>query len=440
MLHASRFALLLALVGLPSSTACSKPAASPSPSEPPEADCAQAPCTDLPPSPVLHFALVPPQNAADYPYGLENLPASASAPGEKLYLSARGSADPEGAPVGVFWNVQDPQSRYLTLEPAPADVEIAFTPRDPGSYLVTLQVVELGGSRQAAQSRLSLEVTPRPCAADGVAPPCADLLDIPGGFFLMGSDDSDADRSERPRHPAQVSAFALDQYEATVGRFRRYLDSYDATLLVEGQSAHPKIANSGWQAAWQDKLPVSAQEFAFAISECGGSWTDEVGPNEARPISCITWFEAFAFCAWEGKRLPTELEWEFAAAGGDEQRVFPWGDDPPTGERAVFGCLFDGNPTCTDADLPVAGSLLAGAGRFGQLDLAGSLWEWTLDSFLPYADETCVDCASLGADDSSRLFRGGDYKFADPASLKSTTRYAFQPAFPDPTRGFRCAR
>jgi formylglycine-generating enzyme len=436
MLHASWFALLPAVLA---SAGCSSPGAGGEPGQP-KAACVRQQCAQLPPVPVLHFAVQLPQSAEDYPYGPSDLPAQAPAPGEKLYLSAHGSADPEGEPIGLFWNVQDPQSRYMTLEPAPGDEHVAFTPTDPGAHLITLQVVELGGSRQAAQQRLALEVSPRPCAPDGVAAPCADLLEVPGGTFLIGSDDADAAASERPRHPAEVAPFALDQYETTVGRFRRFLNSYDATSLVEGQGAHPALANSGWQTAWQGKLPTSAEEFAFAISECGGSWTDELGPNEARPISCITWFEAFAFCAWEGKRLPTELEWEFAAAGGDEQRLFPWGNEPPSRERAVFGCLFDGNPTCTDADLPVTGSLLAGGGRFGQLDLAGSLWEWTLDSFLPYADEPCVNCASLGADDTSRVFRGGDFKFADPASLKSTTRYAFQPAFPDPTRGLRCAR
>lgn len=436
MLQASRYAHLLAPTLL---AACSAPGAGPDPGEPAVAACSGQQCADLPPIPVLHFALEPPQSPTDYPYGPNQLPTSAPAPGAKLHLSALGSADPEDAPVGVFWNVQDPQSQYLTLEPAPGEPQVVFTPTDPGAYLITLQVVELGGSRQATQSRLTLEVKPRPCAPDGVAAPCADLLAVPGGTFLMGSDAEDADPSERPQHPAEVAAFALDQYEATVGRFRRYLDSYDSTTLLEGQGAHPALVNSGWQPAWQGKLPLSAQEFAFAISECGGSWTDEVGPNEARPISCITWFEAFAFCAWEGKRLPTELEWEFAAAGGDQQRAFPWGNEPPSRERAVFGCLFDGNPTCTAADLPVAGSLLAGAGRFGQLDLAGSLWEWTLDTYAPYQAEGCIDCANL-SDESVRVFRGGDYKFADPASLKSTTRYAFQPAFPDPTRGLRCAR
>ena len=435
-MQVSRFARAVTLLALPTACACSAPGTSPDPSEPRVA--CTAPCADLPPVPVLRFSLEAPRAATDYPYSPNQLPESAPAPDETLYLSARGSGDPEGAAVAVFWNVQDPTKQYLTLEPAPANEQVTFTPTKPGPHLITLQVVELAGSRQASQTRLTLEVTPRPCAPDGVAAPCADLLQVPGGAFLMGSDD-EADESERPQHPAQVAAFALDRYETTVGRFRRFLADYDATSLVEGQGAHPALANSGWRATWQANLPTSAEEFAFAIAECGGTWTDQVGANEARPISCITWYEAFAFCAWEGKRLPTELEWEFAAAGGDDQRAFPWGNEAPSRERAVFGCLFDGNPTCTDADLPVAGSVLAGVGRFGQLDLAGSLWEWTLDAFAPYQADSCIDCANL-SDQGSRVFRGGDYKFADPASLKSTTRYAFQAAFPDPTRGVRCAR
>ncbi|MES1205100.1 MAG: SUMF1/EgtB/PvdO family nonheme iron enzyme, partial [Pseudomonadota bacterium] len=178
------------------------------------------------------------------------------------------------------------------------------------------------------------------------------------------------------------------------------------------------------------------------IAECGGTWTDKSGPGDARPISCVTWYEAFAFCAWEGSRLPTEAEWEFAAAGGAEQRPYPWGSEPPTPEHAVYGCAFDGDPSsCTEGDLPVVGSLARGAGRWGHLDLAGSLWEWTLDVYGPYSGAACDDCAPVvmpvGA---GRVFRGGDFSYADPTFLRGSTRLGFLPGFPERIRGFRCAQ
>jgi|GEM_PF-747077 len=404
------------------------------------ADCRARPatCPDLAPVPVLRWRL---ESSIDSDYNDAGAtPLETATPGADVFLSARGSADPEGGAVRTFWNVQDPGDRYLTLEPAPTAEEIRFTCARTGTYRVTLQVTELAGRRQTSEARLELSVAPQPCAPDGASPPCANELPIEGGTFLMCSPDADGVASEYPRHEATVGSFALDQYEVTVGRFRRYIAAYDPARLSEGAGAAPELPSSGWSREWLAHMPESAQELGFAIAECGGTWTDDVGANEARPLSCVSWFEAMAFCAAEGKRLPTEAEWEYAASGGAEQRPYPWGDEPPSIERAVFGCLFDGEPSCSDADLPVAGSLQKGAGRFGQLDLAGSVWEWTQDAYAPYRDGACDGCAVLTTDESPRVFRGGDFKFEDPTSLRASTRYAFLPAFPDPTRGFRCAR
>ena len=406
----------------------------------PRCNAQSAVCVDLAPVPRLRFQVTEPRGSDDYPYGPEAASEAPVIPGATVYLSAAGSSDPEGQEVEYFWNVQDAKARYLTLEPFPSALRASFSPTRPGLYTVTLQVTERSGLRQTSQTQLVLHVAPQPCAADGVSPPCADDLPVPGGTFMMGSAPGTGHDSEYPEHRATVAPFALDRYEVTVGRFRRFIDGYEPTRVALGSGAHPLLADSGWRAEWLDTLPASAEEFKFAISECGGPWTDDVGASEARPISCITWFEAFAFCASAGKRLPTEAEWEFAAAGGDEQREFPWGASPPSLELSVYGCLFDDEPSCTDADLPVTGSLPKGAGRFGQLDLAGSLWEWTLDTFAPYTSAGCENCAAVSAGNAARVFRGGDFRFADPDSLRSATRYAFLPAFPDQTRGLRCAR
>lgn len=405
-------------------------------SEPPE----QRYTADLAPVAALHFRLTPPSDDADYPYGPSTLPSVAPTPGSEVFLSSHGSLDPEGAAIRTFWNAQDPSGQYLMLEPRPDAVRASFTAARAGTYTITLQVTELSGHQQTTQTRAQLLIAPQPCAADGASSPCNEQLLVEGGTFLMGSPDSGGFESEYPQHSVTVDSFWLDQYEVTVGRFRRFVETFERSSLSPGMGAHPGVPDSGWRDTWLATLPETPEEFDFAIAECGGTWTATPDANEARPISCITWFEALAFCAAEGKRLPTEAEWEYAASGGSEQRIYPWGDEAPSVEMAVFGCAFDGDSTCTDADLPVAGSLVAGTGRFGQLDLAGSLWEWTLDAYAPYAAESCDNCALVGAANEPRVFRGGDYKFDDPASLRASTRYAFLPAFPDPTRGFRCAR
>ena len=94
-----------------------------------------------------------------------------------------------------------------------------------------------------------------------------------------------------------------------------------------------------------------------------------------------------------------------------------------------------------DADLPVVGSVVGGAGRWGHLDLAGSLFEWTFDAYAPYSGSTCDNCANLNlSPDDDRVFRSGDYALVDPSSLRTAARYGFDAKFPDQYRGFRCAR
>ena len=397
--------------------------------------------SDLPPVVRLRYQTQSPRDDGDYPYSATDPAAVAPAPEAPVYLSAEGSLDPEGRPVSFFWNAQGPQGEYLSISPDPTAVRASFVPLRIGPHTVTLEVIETGGLHQIAQSTLTLEVAPAPCAPDGVSRPCGDELPVPGGSFLAGTEADAGSDNEHPAHSVTVAPFLMDRYEVTVGRFRRYLTAYDPAMPTDGAGAHPLIANSGWHAAWAMALPSSRDEFSFAVAECGGTWTDLPGSAEALPMTCVTWFEAFAFCAAEGKRLPTEAEWEYAAAGGGEQRPYPWGSAPPSAEYAVYGCLFDGQPGCSMADLPGVGSRPRGAGRWGHLDLAGSVWEWLLDVYQPYSSAPCDNCAPVSDDImAGRVFRGGDFRQDEVSYLRTAARLGFTGGFPDQARGFRCAR
>ena len=160
-------------------------------------------------------------------------------------------------------------------------------------------------------------------AAVGAAAGCASTR-------IYSTEDSAAGvPQEQPEHETTVAEFYLDRFEVTVARFREFVAAYDAWQKpILGDGAHPLIPESGWDESWV--LPATAGEFLTALdcSQDFPTWTDSPGPNEDLPINCVSWYEAFAFCIWDGGRLPTEAEWEYVAAGGNENRLHPWGSTP----------------------------------------------------------------------------------------------------------------
>jgi formylglycine-generating enzyme len=272
------------------------------------------------------------------------------------------------------------------------------------------------------------------CGAMGAESCCVSGV-VPGGTFNRGNDGA---------YPATVSEFRLDRYEVTVGRFRAFVGAYPGSKPVSGAGAHPRIGGGGWDAAWDGSLPVDQAALVSAV-KCESTyqtWTDAAGVNEGLPMNCVSWYVAFAFCAWDGGRLPTEAEWNYAAAGGVEQRQYPWsvpaGSTVIDGSHAVYGCMEDGVSGCAFTDIATVGSRSPrGDGLWGQSDLGGSLWEWTLDWYAGYLSP-CNDCANLTAS-SHRVLRGGGWLYA-ASSLLSSARVDGVPAGRNRVLGVRCAR
>lgn len=281
---------------------------------------------------------------------------------------------------------------------------------------------------------------------------CCTSTPIPCGSFLRDYDGESFAAAEG--REAALGDFRLDLYEVTVGRFRAFVTAGHGTQQTppsEGVGAHPRYLNSGWNpeqhfdALAEDR---AALEAALACSdERRTMWTTSAGDNENKPINCVTWYEALLFCAWDGGRLPSEAEWGYAAAGGSEQRVFPWSQPAGelTTELAVFGCP-DGMPGCpVGTSIGWVGSKPAGAGRWGQLDLAGNVAEWVLD-FVDGGASTylspCTDCVRIG--DGDRGLRGGAFNTlpdgAQPSALHVARRGAARRDTRSPAIGFRCAR
>jgi formylglycine-generating enzyme required for sulfatase activity len=254
--------------------------------------------------------------------------------------------------------------------------------------------------------------------------------------------------------PASVSGLRLDKYLVTVGRFRQYVSAWDngkGYLPAVGSGKHAHLNGgqglvnsgaiggyeSGWQASWNgDVTPTNA-------SLAGGTWTTTPGAHENLPITYVNWYEAYAFCIWDGGFLPSEAEWEYAAAGGSQERAYPWGStDPGTASQyAIYGCYYpDPASNCIDTLPEVApvGTPWLGAGRWGQVDLVGEVWEWDLDWY-GGPGGPCVDCACLTGG-SSRVLEGcmdscPAEGLRPPDSLEGS-----DPTVLDFDSGFRCAR
>lgn len=168
-------------------------------------------------------------------------------------------------------------------------------------------------------------------------------------------------------------------------------------------------------------------------------WTGPPTGDERLPTDSANWYEAYAFCIWDGGFLPSEAEWEYAAAGGDQQRIYPWGSTFPgfDSQYAIYGSYYG------DAGyMAPVGSATLGAGLWGQLDLAGNAPEWTLDwmygSHMYFSP--CVDCAYLTMPTGQtkiRVNKGGGFYDGEIGIFTGMQ------GANDPTLGgvgFRCAR
>ncbi len=264
---------------------------------------------------------------------------------------------------------------------------------------------------------------------------------------------------------ASVSGFRLDKYLVTVGRFREYVNYLAGggsppangdgkqTHVNSGQglanSASPGAYENGWDAQdWNGDIttgPDAANTWNTNLTSCApySTWTSAAATQENLPINCIDWYQAYAFCVWDGGFLPSETEWEYAAAGGKQESEYPWGSaDPGTaGQYAIYGCFYgsgDSDACAGVMNLAGVGTAALGAGRWGQLDLAGELWEWNLDWYATYAGP-CTDCAYLSPADY-RVIRGGSFS-SGPSDLvpayRSNNSHPFDRTL---AIGFRCAR
>jgi formylglycine-generating enzyme required for sulfatase activity len=241
-----------------------------------------------------------------------------------------------------------------------------------------------------------LAVWPAICSEPG-------MVFIPGGDFVRGRSHKSTDaelawypnplKDDTPARKIRVSPFYLDEAEVTNERYARF------AARTRRKPPHQ----------WPNGLPPQGKE--------------------KLPVVNVTWHDAAAFCEWEGKRLPTEAEWERASRGLGEKHIYPWGDRAPTPKDARYD-VFDGpGAVC---QFP--------RNSFGLCDIAGNVWEWTGDwygrTYYAEAPEWDPKGPSQGL---YRVLRGGSW-FDQPAFLSSSYRSWARPTEKSPTMGFRCAK
>ncbi|HKO49128.1 MAG TPA: SUMF1/EgtB/PvdO family nonheme iron enzyme [Polyangiaceae bacterium] len=272
---------------------------------------------------------------------------------------------------------------------------------------------------------------------------CCASLEVAGGTFFRSYDGLPGAGADDPSAPASISTFRLDAYEVTVGRFRRFVDAYPWRPAAGAGRNSANEQDFGWNSAWVASLPRDAVALSSALANCGSAnsaqpsmstWTVTADVNETLPINCLTWFEAFAFCAWDGGRLPSEAEWNYAAAGGTHAWVYPWESSLTTDIDSNFAVYQSSTPA-------KVGSKPRGDGLFGQADMAGNVWEWNADWARETYSVPCDDCAELAADvaTSDRVLRGGAH-YNEPPYLRTAMRGNAPPSIRDSGYGVRCAR
>lgn len=256
-------------------------------------------------------------------------------------------------------------------------------------------------------------------ATAALAASAQDTVTVPGGTYLMG--DAQGDANEKPR-TVSVKTFTMERHEVTNAQF-------SAFVKATGHVTDPERRGTGY--VWTDKWrPVT-----------GATWQRPHGPRsnidgkENHPVVQVSQRDAAAYCAWRGGRLPTEAEWEFAARSTDGRR-YAWGNDAPgrtgemsgekSGRRANYG-----TDNCCAADItdghrttaPV-GSFPAGASPFGLNDMAGNVWEWTTTRFPGQA--------------SWFVIKGGGWG-NNPYCLRAAYKHGNPPDIGLDMVGFRCA-
>jgi iron(II)-dependent oxidoreductase len=291
-------------------------------------------------------------------------------------------------------------------------------------------------------ARLSSTFAATRAAPVSVARPAGAMVEVPAGEFEMGAAgerEAGASRrvftydNESPVHTVSVPSFKIDRRLVTNEEFARF--------VAEGGYGRREFwDDDGWacreREGWTQPLYWSSDGGGGSTSWRVRTMFVEVPLPTEYPVTGVSWYEAEAYARFAGKRLPTEAEWEKAAAWdceGKRKRLFAWGDDAPSVERCNSDFRFWGTTP--------AGAFPAGASATGCLVMTGNVWEWTSSKFAGYPGFRVFpypEYSELWFDEDHRVLRGGSWATRAPL-LRTSFRNFFRRHFRIAFAGLRCA-
>ena len=317
-----------------------------------------------------------------------------------------------------------------------------------------------GCSEKARVERRNRQLTAIAQNAKATHP--ANMRWIPGGAFRMGSQNE----HEGPVHPVTVSAFWIEEHELTNGEFAKFAQATGHVTVAEKAPSREEFPDARPEQLVAGGLVFTGTAGAVPLDDFtqwwayvpGANWRHPQGPSSSIagkdnfPVVQVVYSDAAAYCAWAGKRLPTEAEWEFAARGGLDQATYVWGNERKQDHEKVAN-LWEG-------EFPYHNSGKDGFERtapvesfppngYGLYDMAGNVWEWTSDWYQPAFDPSLLSVNPRGPETSNdpqepgthkRVIKGGSFLCNDTycGGYRPSARMPAEVNTPMEHTGFRC--